>query len=62
MESNLYCGGNRIKSSHMFEAQSWQLLTCFQFELHFLTVTAKSFCTYSNEPLISIPLYNKRGS
>ena len=62
MESNLYCGGNRVKSSHMIEAQSWQLLTCFLFELNCHFVTAKLFCAYSNVPLISVSLYNKRGN
>ena len=57
-----YCGGKGVKSSHMFQAQSRQLLICFQFELNCHFVTAKLFCGYSNVPLISIPLYNKRGN
>ena len=57
-----YCGGTRIKSRHMFEAQSWQLLICIQFELNCHFVTAKLCCGYSNVPLISIPLHNKRGN
>ena len=57
-----YCGGKGVKSSHMFQAQSRQLLICFQFELNCHFVTAKLFYGYSNVPLISIPLYNKRGN
>ena len=57
-----YCGDKGVKSSHMFQAQSRQLLICFQFELNCHFATAKLFCGCSNVPLISIPLYNKRGN
>ena len=38
-----YCGGKGVKSSHMFQAQSRQLLICFQFELNCHFVTANCF-------------------